>query len=397
MKRLGFLLGELIVLFGVLAVGCTKNDVEPENVFFQVYDHSSSDRVFYPVDFLELPDGGFYILGATSEDVARTWLSTYILRTDNLGEIIWDNIVDKPYMNPVANLMQAGDDVVFFCLDDYVQSTHVMRVNEEEQTASLMASMPKRIFPLAVSKTQDNSFLLLNYDRIARNTQLAKYSATFALDWVTDYNVQEDAEDMLVDHLTRTGRKLPFFTGQAGSGNYYANGLYNYSISTLLVESSGNKASIYYGYRYDGGIDAALPMSGSTFALSRFSYNEHYLLPNETLATAGIFNTRDLGGIKVAEIAPDSENHIFEMEVNGKKMLVFAYSTNSNQVGLLFYDAASGNFVGEKKFGFANPVRVSAIKPTKDGGLALLLETRVFGRFMRIALQKVPKVELENI
>ncbi len=380
------------VLISIVFIGCNKETLKPEDIYLRVYDDPNSDRSYYSVDIIELADGGFYVLGATTIDTTRTWLSTYIMRTDKEGKKIWGTIVDKPYMNPVPKLMVSGGDVIFFCLDDNVQGTYVMKIDEAQRSASLVASMPNRVFPLAVSQTPDSGFLLVNYDRITRNSQLSKYNAGFNQSWSVDYGVIENAEHMFVDHLTHTGRQLPFFTGTVGNGShYYANLLYNYSIGTVFVSSSGGKESIYYGYQYAGGMNAMQPLNETTFALSRFSYNDHFLLPATPLAFSGIAVTEDLGGIRVSEVAPDSENHIILAPVQDKSLLVYAFTTKTNQVTLYFHDPETAEFVGQKVFGFANPVKIKSVKPTQDGGLALLLETHVFGRYRRIALQKVPK------
>ncbi len=389
----------LSITFLTSLLACKKSDIKPENIFTKIYSDSNSDISYYPLDFSENGSGGYYILSSTSIDTTRTWLNTFIMETDDLGEMTWSVTLDKPYVNPISNLISMGGAFYFFCMDEISLGTYLLKIDESNHTAELVKSFPEIVYPLAVSKTPDNGFLLLSYDRTTRSSSINKIDASFNISWQSKFKVIEDAEEQLIDHLIKTGKNIPFFTGTVGEGTasyYYANGLYNYTLSLLFVNASnGERAGVAQGYRYDGGASSILSLEGNTFALSRFSFGEHFILPSTTIDVNSITSLSDLGGGKLAEIAADAETRVKKITLNGKPSIVFATNTNNNQVIVYIYDIASNELLTKKYLGFANPVKIASVMQTKDEGLALLVQTMVTGRFKRISMYKIPKEHLQ--
>lgn len=386
-----------VLLFFVAS--CKKSNVNPENIFTKIYSDPNSDISYYPLDISESGSGGYYILGATTIDTTHTWLNTYVARTDKFGELQWSVILDIPYVNPVSNLINVAGEFFIFCMDEVSLGTHVLKIDEGGQTASQVASLGAIIYPLAVSKTPDNGFLLLSYDRISRNSTLSKIDASFNITWQSQFNVVEDAEEILVDHLIKTGKNIPFFTGYVGSGNathYFANGLYNYTLSLLFVNATnGDRTGVAQGYRYDGGASSLLSIQGNSFALSRFSFGSNFLIPLTNIDLNSTTNISDLGGGKLAEIAANAETRVKRMTIGGKETIVYATNTNNNQVILYAYDLTTNELILKKYLGFSNPVTIGSLIQTEDGGIAILVQTMVTGRFKRIGLYKIPKEHLE--
>lgn len=389
----------LLIIIGLGLSACKKNDIKPENIFTKIYSDPNSDISYYPLDIAETTGGGYYILGATAIDTTRTWLNTYIARADDQGELLWSSILELPYVNPVSNLINLGGDYYIFCMDEISLGTYLLKIDEGAQTATEVASWGDIIYPLAVSKTPDNSFLLLNYDRTSRNTSLIKIDASFNVVWKSDFNVVEDAEEILIDHLIKTGKNIPFFTGYIGEGaatNYFANGLYNYTLSLLFVNASnGDRTGVAQGFRYDGGASSLIALQGNNFAMSRFSFDAQYLLPSTSFDINSITNISDLGGGRLNEIAADAETRVKQMTIGGKETVVFATNTNNNQVIIFVYDIATNELILKKYLGFSNPVVVGALIQTADGGIAVLVQTMVAGRFKRLGVYKIPKEHLE--
>ncbi len=383
----------LLLLVAALSA-CSKSEVSPEAVFFKVFDDSNSDRSYYPVDMLELSDGGFYILAATTIDTTRTWLSTHIIRTDAMGEKLWETTLAKPYVNPIGMWAQ-GDKVMCFCLDDIGLGTHVLSVDDAGQTAHLEKSFPNIIYPLASAQLPDKGVLLVSYDRIQRLCRVTKFNSSMTQQWQASYGVIENAEEMLIKHMLRTGTQLPFFAGAIGNGNLvYAGGIYNYSLSTFVLKSTGEKSGIIYGFRYDCGINGLYAPNENAVFATRFNYNDQFVLPNLKLPTTGITNTSELYGNRLAEIAPQTKSFIFPLTVNGVASTVHVFTTNSNQVAVYVYNATM-QITTKKLFGFANPVSIASAKASADGNIVLLMETKVFGRFRRIAVEKIPVATLK--
>lgn len=388
----------IILLPSFWVISCEKDTLKPENIFTRIYDDKNSDISYYPLDIAELDGNGYFILGATAIDTTRTWLNTYIGKTDKEGKLEWSVTLERPYMNPISNLVYSGGEYYIFCMDDIALSTHVLRIDNAGKTAVHVKTFDDIIYPLAVSKTPDNGFLLLNYDRSSRSTRLNKISPSLDPGWQSDFKVNEDIEGILMEHLIKTGKNIPFFTGSIGSSNashYYANTLYNYTLSLVFVNAgNGQRTGVAQGFRYKGGASSLIHLQGNTFALSRFSFSENYILPSASMDLNAMTVLGDMGGAPLAEIEPDSETRVKKMQIAGKEMVVFATNTNSNQVIIYGFDLVTNQLVLKKYLGFANPVRVGSLIQTSDGGLAILVQTKVAGRFKRLALYKVPEKQL---
>jgi hypothetical protein len=377
---------------------CNKAKLNPENIFNKIYDDPNSDLSYYPLDIAQVPDNGYFILGSSSLDTTHTWTNPVIIRTDEKGELEWMTNIEPPYVNPISNLMESGGEYYFFCMDDVSLGTHLMIIDGQNQTANLVNSYPDLTYPLAVSKTPDNSFLLLSYNRFTRQSVISKINTSFNITWQSTFSVLEDAEPFLIDHLIKTGKTLSFFTGTIGETNangYYANGMYNYTLSMLFVNTSGDRTGIAQGYRYDGGAVSAISVQGNNFAVSRQSFGEHFILPSVNIDLNEISTISNMGGAKLAEIKSDSETRIIKITLDGKPFLAFAASTNDNQIVLYLYDANSLELIGKKYFGFSNPLRIASLMQTSDQGLVILAQTMVAGRFKRISIYKVPKEHLK--
>lgn len=381
----------------VATFACKKSNLQPENIFTKIYSDPNSDISYYPLDLAQTGDE-YYILGATAIDTTRTWLNTYIARIDKEGEMLWSTELELPYVNPVSNLIEIGGQYYIFCMDEISLGTHILQIDEGGQTATHVASLDV-LYPLAVSKTPDNGCLLLGYNRLSRSSSLTKLDGSFNVTWESLFPVKEDAEAFLVEHLIRTGKNLPFFTGTIGSGSathYYANGLYNYTLSLLFVNASdGSNTGVAQGYRYDGGASSLLHIQGTSFSLSRFNFGMQFLLPFTDVDINSITHISDLGGGQLAEIAEDAETRSKRMKINGKEAVVYATNTNNNQVIIYAYDLTTNELILKKYLGFANPVKIGSMIQTSDEGIGLLVQTMVTGRFKRIGFYKIPKEHLE--
>ncbi|MCF6242409.1 MAG: hypothetical protein L3J74_13805, partial [Bacteroidales bacterium] len=270
------------------------------------------------------------------------------------------------------------------------------KVDEANQSAVVVESFNDIVYPLAASQTPDKGFLLLNYDRNSRSSQLTKFSATFSTQWDTKFSVVEDAEAMLIAHMTRSGKTLPFFTGAVGSGSaYFVNALYNYSLALLFVDAnSGDRTGLIFGERYDAGISAAVNIQGETFAASRFVFSSHYVLPTVNFSLSSIISASDLSGEPVAELADNAHTRIKVISIDNQNLIVYASNTQNNQVLLLFYDLTTGELVKKTYLGSSNPVKVADLIQTADEGVAILTQTTIAGRFKRVALYKIPKEQI---
>ncbi len=389
----------IIIVAGLVIglVSCKKNDIGSENIFTKIYSDPNSDVSYYPLDIAEAGDG-YYILAGIAADTARVWPNTFVSRVDAEGEMVWSAQIEDPYVSPIANLIELNGSFYIFCMDDISLATHILQIDEGGQTASHVATINEAIYPLAVSKTPDNGVLLLSYDSDTRSSRLSKLDGSFAIQWQNDFKVNEDAEGLLLDHMIKTGKNIPFFTGTVGNGSqYFVNTLYNYTLSLIFVDpSNGDRTGVVQGYRYDGGANCLLSLEGNNFALGRFVFSERFIMPSVSMDMNSITVMDDLGGAYLAEIASNAETKVKKMTVSGRDAIVFATNTNSNQVVIYAYDMTTYELILKKYLGFANPVSVGAIIQTSDQGIGVLVQTKVTGRFKRMGFYKLPKEHIGN-
>ena len=151
---------------------------------------------------------------------------------------------------------------------------------------------------------------------------------------------------------------------------------------------------VVYGQQDDGGFSAVTPISGSTFALARTNFGKSYILPNETLSMTGISSSE--GGNPFPELEINAPIKILRASVGTKNVLIYASNTRSKQIGLYFYDEATGEFLSSRYLGFSNPYEIANLTQTEDGGIAICGTTYLAGRFPRICIFKLSKEELEG-
>jgi len=372
----------------VLLFSCSsEEDYIPESSFIKIYNDGLFNSSYEPMDIVQAGNSGYFILGAYD-----TW-STYILRVDEKGEFLWDYKLDDNYVNPIAGLYFIDSAFYFFCMDDLSLGTYLMKATDQSQSAEAERNLGYIIYPLASSR-MDDGYLIESYNRESYSTRLTKLNFDFAEVWHEEYSVEQDVEEFIISHLTRTGNRLPFFTGQAGN-KYFFNGYYNYSMSLLFVNSSdGSQTGVINGFRNESAISSAKYIDGNTFALSRFDHGENFILPKIDLSTTDIGISSDLAGNEHPEMTPDAFVYSEIVDVNGKEVVMFATSTKGGQILLYAYDAIDGSLVGTHHLGRINPYSAIDFVPTEDGGLAVLGNTFVNGRFSRIVLIKLSEKQL---
>ncbi|MDA0194109.1 MAG: hypothetical protein O2887_03765 [Bacteroidetes bacterium] len=121
------------------------------------------------------------------------------------------------------------------------------------------------------------------------------------------------------------------------------------------------------------------------------------MLPNAVLNTSGLSSSADLAGNPILELVPDAKVYIERMTIDGRAVLVYASTTKNGQVIILLYDETDGTWLGTDYLGFSNPFDVRSLHQTLDGGLVVLAQTSVVGRFPRSSLFKLSARELTRM
>ncbi|NJO03563.1 MAG: hypothetical protein HC880_19455 [Bacteroidia bacterium] len=397
-QSLALLLGALCLL-----VSCDiqeNNDAEPETLV-RIFDNDRFNQGFIPIDVKQTSDGGYLILGGSRVD-SSDFMGVYVLRADAEGNFVSDRLLPQSFVNPLYNLIQVGQEYYFFCMNNSNLNTRLMRIDEAGQVNEV-SELPFS-YPLYASPDQGaNGFILLQYDRDALETVVHRIDLTgnatssqgFEIG-VGDFNV----EIPIFNHLTRRGRQLPFLTGFTDNGTYFFNGFYNYTLSLVFFNFGSNEdvePGVVQGFRDERAISALVHLSGTSFALSRYSFGSNFILPQVSLDPAGISSSKDLLGNPFPELVPDARILLKRVDVNGQPILLYASETRAKQIILLAYDAATGALLNTRRLGFSNPYEIGSFSATQDGGLVVVGTTFVAGRFPRICLFKLSPEDLQDL
>jgi len=251
---------------------------------------------------------------------------------------------------------------------------------------------------LHVTQLSDNKILLTSYYNVTRSTVFTCLDNNFSVLWTKSYSVIEDSEEKVIFHLTRRGQIFPFISGEIKNETenyYYANGFYNFSFSLLFLNAStGNMTGAINGFRYEAGISNLIQRDTTEYLLSRFDEDQNFINTDPTFRFTAIGSIDEIEGIYWAEIAPNAPVKMINTTINGKKTTVYGTHTRSNQILLLFFDSESGKLLNSKYLGSTFQVKLASLIATSDGGIGVLAQTQVAGRFPRIQLIKIPSESL---
>ena len=389
MPRL-FVLFALIGVAGLTACDITDNEVEPGVSFTKVYDDQSYGANYDPLAITPTEDGGYLALTATN-----AW-NVYLFKTDADGELVWEIKVDKAFVNPLAKLLRIEDQYYVVCMNEVTLATAVMHVNLTERTVTQVAELDEVQYPLAITLTNDQSLLLLGYDRKSRSSTLHALRPDFSIIWSNRYAVEEDVEEHIIRHLSRTGRRLPFLVGATHNGqSYYFNGYANYTLGLNFVQpQDGNLLGTMNGFRDEGFISAAYHLQGNQYALARRSFGVNSLIPQAEVNPTAVTSSTDLVANDFPEIDTDARIVVHEIVRDGESVIVFGTHTNKRQLILFAYDKLSGALRGVQYLGHSSPYQLGNFASTEDGGLIVLAETFLADRFSRPCLFKLSAKEV---
>ena len=380
----------------LLTVACDiqDNQVEPQDVFTRVYNNDNYSDAFTPLSIAQTADSGYIILGG-KEATDTQFLSAYLIKVDAEGQFKWERTPSENYTNPLSGLMVSGSNYQFFCMDKLNLGTYLVQVDDVTESFSEIGYLPALQYPLAAAPVNGGGFVVQGYNREDQKTVLTRLNANAVAVWQEEYDTFEDVEEDIVRHLIGTSRPLPFMTGSIGN-NFFFNGFYNYSYSMVFVNAAdGSQTGVINGPGVDDAISGATQLTGSEFAMARYSFLENKIIPKYNIDVNGIEVTGDLDGLKFDELSQKAKFQIKKVNVAGKSAVIYGTETKSGQILLLAYDQANESLLGSRYLGFGQPYQMADFATTKDGGLIVLASTYVTGRFARLALFKLSKNDLE--
>jgi hypothetical protein len=391
----------LLLFFIAMSWSCSEesNPAFDSGNFTTIFDNNQFDASYFPIDMRQTPDGGYIVLGGRKLDNSE-FTGIYLLKADKFGSFVTEVEVDETSVNPIGKLTEYQGKYYFFCMNPITQEAQLADVDADLGAVTITAVQGGLTYPAAAT-FEDNSFILLSYNNGNKESVISLVSPSGGVQASKGYSIGtgEDIEEPIINHFIRTGRQFPFEAGKVSSGLYFFNGFFNYTFSLVFTNiSSDDPAGVVQGQQDDGGFSAVTSLGGSKFASARFNFGDNYLLPNKNLSTSGNTSSTDLGGYSLPEMVENATVKILRATIDTKNVLIYGTDTKTKQIGLFFYEEASGTFLSSRYLGFSNPFEIANLIPTSDGGLAICGTTYLAGRFPRICIFKLSKDKVaENV
>jgi hypothetical protein len=385
MKRIYSSVIIALSLVSLFSCDISNNEADPAATFAKIYDDQRFEQEYYPLSIIQSSDDGFLILSELKNDNSL-FTSVYVLKTDAAGNIEQATVLPAPNGLPVPGWSVINGQYYFVCMNTSSFLAQVVAVDPDGSVGT-----PQVIngitYPL-VSAPDGNSILLLSYNNLDGNSVLSQVGTDGSISRLAQYSIGAgvDVEKPIIDHLTRNGPKLPFSVGRSGGSTYYFNGLYNYTFSMVFTSFGDDPTGVCQGQLSLGGISAVHSLGGNNYAIARYNFGANFINPAVQISANALSSSVDLGGNTFPEIETDAIVAIREHEES--QNLIYGTHTNSRRLVLYGYTAEDGSITGTQYLGAGNPYLFADFTFTSDGGIAILSQVALEGRFPRIALFK---------
>lgn len=382
----------MMALLIMSMVACSEDLDLTRTSFIRIYDHSDGELGFHPIDIGETPTG-YFILAGTELDQSN-FEGIQVLTTDQSGT--FETVVDLPenLVLPTGDLLRTDSTFSFFGMDR--TTLRVELISMQPNLGNLQTTRLTNLFyPLSASMTTSGNFLLLSYDPVDLLTVLSEISPDGAIINSAGYSigVGEDVEQRIIAHYLERQNRLPFFCGEASSGQYYFNGFYNFSLSTVFTNFDRVPTGVIQGQSDDGGLRAIQWISGNLFSIIGYQFDETYLLPVSQLLPGSTSSSIDLFSSQQAELRDQTPGRITPY---GDDYVILSAETESREVVLYFYNRNTEALTGTEVIGFVNPFTLAQVRGDENNNLLILGTTFVAGRFERIFVRKIEAKDVEK-
>jgi hypothetical protein len=380
----------VFIVFSLLFLGaCKKNKIAPTESFIKIYDDLNGSNQYTPLSIVETADGGYLILSAH-----KGW-QVFILKIDELGEFQWKIELPEKYVNATPNIVQHNNKNYVICMDQIGLTTYLLEIDVSASNVNEVQHFTNITYP-TYAFSNGNYFYIQSYDRNSRRTVLSKLSGNLSAVAVSaHFNVNTDVENRIIEHVTFSGKRMPFFIRTTPENSHIVMGcFYNYSFSTLFLDENLNLTGVYNGAHYDGSISNLLPLGNDFFAVSRFSFQNLYFQPVVSLNPNTIVMANSIPAQGYAELNPDRPSIIFPLMIGDTSYISFVASTWSNEMSIYFFENEERK--GVHTIGQNVPFYAADISKTSDDGLIILVQVRIMGKFPRIGTIRLSSKELEG-
>ncbi|MCC5920800.1 MAG: hypothetical protein LAT68_06655 [Cyclobacteriaceae bacterium] len=393
----------LLILCGMILhlSACSEDDdgaINPqltEYSFLRIYDQQDINYDHYPIDVVNTPDSGFLmVVGRRVE--GSDFLGIDLIKADASGGFVRKTSLPDRLVNPVRGFIQNNEQApAFVCMTNPGLAGRMLRL---DQVGNLAEERPLGLrTPLAVDQLNENQVLALGYNAETQQSIVQEWDADGTTLRTSSFNIGagQDTDRPIVEHLIRTGRKLPFLVGSAGNNQYYFNGLYNFTLSMVWFTFGNNQPiKVIQGQQAQGGIDAVSVINNEQMAVATFNFGDKYFSPQASIPSEIISSAIDLEAAPMPEVDNDGIVQLLTKQLKERELLIYAADTRNKEILLLAYDANSGQLLGTQYLRLNFPLELASIRNTFDDGLAVLTQTYTLGRFPRAALFKLSDSDL---
>jgi hypothetical protein len=381
-----------------------KSNVSPDATFVKVYESQNIDEEYYPLSIVENGNSGYLILSAIIDSSAQIALfpRVHILAINSEGDVISTLTLPIENINPVPGWLHINNKNYIVCMDQANSNTKISEIVLNGEMISINPIITLESQNPLYAWEDDENVLILSYSFLSRNSKVECFDQNLNPVWESSFSAKQDFETVVTQHLQKRGDELPFFAGDFinsyGSKDYFVNCLENQTIALLFINgNSGSVTGRVYGQGVVGAISSTMQLNDTSMALSRFDKGENYILPSVNIDRNTLNNTNDFIGkdIHLSQLIPNAKVDVLKYTLSTKEYLLYATTTNNNQIMLLFFDTQTGKQVYTHYLGYGNPVEVKQVIQTSDSGLAILGKTRINERYRRIILYKVSSDQLD--
>ena len=402
-----------LFLYGVLIFSScdTTDSVKPyqDQVFIKLYGGNGSEE---GKDLVLLPDGGFVAVGSTTSQ-SNGGKDVYVVRTDNLGNVIWENRYGKSG-DDIGNAVILGSDGNLYVSGESAQDNSVLNEFRDVYVLSVSLSDGSLLreeiygdslrdeFGTGILDTQSAGFLITS---TWNNTDSSEFfmietdANLIPLDKSTRYVAgNKGVNNLSTKSFNNIGNIFdPFLVFgsvyESISKTFYFQ-LFNYrSIgnATINAELYGTETTNDYCTDVFPTSDGGYVMAGNSFSgsvsnemvvkiapnhdeLWQKVYTNEY---NKNVKKCGVIQTSDGGYLVTSTIELDdplnNEISLLKLDFEGEVQWRKTFGSNDNDVGSKVIQLADGSYVLVGTIGFEiNPnsqSKLCLIKVNKNGDL----------------------------
>ncbi len=380
-----------------LCSSCSE-EVTPDSDFFTIYDDQDFDALFVPKALHEFDNGNFLLLSGQKVE-SSDFEQVHIMLTTSEGRFILEETLESNYVHALPELLAFGDSAVqFFSMDTDANNASVLHTIQSDGSRQIPILFRDRFYPLSSTKTE-TGVALLSFDHINERNIISLFSHNGTVQDEVNYRVTFN-NDLLVsqifNHFNATSDKIPFELKAISSDQFIVNAIFDEILRMQIINiNSGLVTGSIKGFGLSNGVVAAGESSSTQYAVATFDQFGVKYHASQSLQTNQEILSTDLTGNLLPEIDPEKDIKIKAIELRGNNYSAYGASTKSGQVSIKLYDnsgaLAKTIATGQGyEYSFADFVR------TSDGGLAILSEVLIAGRFPRPALQKISQENLEK-